>query len=165
MSRPLAAVGGAAGLLVPLAVAPVGPEYVALALAGLLALALGTYRDRGRDVTVGALVLFAAVLLAAIDGLAAVLVVLATLGAILAWDATEHARSLRRQLGPHAGVDRAALVHVAGTVLAGGTVAALALGTLVVARGRLPAVAGVFLVLGAILLAAALIPVGRQLRG
>lgn len=157
-----AALGLAAGAVAVLAVVPGGPAAIGAAILGVFLLAGGRYRvDRGW-VRLGGLVLFLALILAGMNRTPDGLVLLATVAAAVAWDATDNAVASRRQLGRAADTGRAQLVHLGATVVAGGSVAALALLTATVARGRLPAITGIVLVGGAVLLTLGLVPFARN---
>lgn len=160
MSRVGTVVGLGAGGLATLAVLPAGLPVGLLAAVGLLVLAVGRAQGREPRVTLGALLLVAAIVLAGLFRLPDALVLFATLATVVAWDATENAVALEDQLGESAATTRAELAHVGATVVAVGAIGTLALLTSVVARGRLPALAGIILVAGAVVLVLGLAPFG-----
>lgn len=161
MNRAIA-LGLAAGVVAVLAVVPGGPAAIATAMLGVLLLAGGRYRvDRGW-VRLGGLVLFVAIVLAGLRATPDGLVLLATVAAAVAWDASDNAVAYRRQLGGAAVTGRSQLVHLGATTVAGGSVAALALLTATVARGQLPAITGIVFVGGVVLLTLGLVPFARD---
>lgn len=83
-------------------------------LVGLVVTTLGVRRGSRRVHTVGSAFLFGAVLLAGVVGAPAGRLLIATAGAIVAWDAGDHAIGLARQVG-RGSSRRAILVHVAIT--------------------------------------------------
>lgn len=160
MSRVATAVGMTGGGLATLVVIPAGPWPVVIVAIGLLVLWLGRRWTHPKRVTAGGTLMIAGVVLAAVLGLADALVLVATIATVIAWDATENAVTLRRQLGAAAGTRRAELAHVGATTVACGAIGTLVLVTAILARGRLPALAAVVLVGGAILLGLGLAPFG-----
>lgn len=161
MSRVATPLWLGAGALSVIALVPAGLEPVLVGTGGLGLLALGYRARREPRVTLGAVVLLGAVLYAAVLGLADGLVIVGTLGTVLAWDATENAVGLHHQLGAAAETTRAELAHVGATLAAGGAIGGLALLTAAVARDRLPALAAIVIVAGAILLLVAVTPFGE----
>lgn len=160
MSRVGTAIGLGAGGLATATVLPAGLLPALLVAIGLLVLVLGGRAARIRRVTAGGVLMIAGVILAGLLGLADVLVLVATIATVIAWDATENAVTLQHQLGRAAATRRAELAHAGATAAAGGAIGALALVTAILARGRLPALAGIVLVVGAILLGLGLAPFG-----
>lgn len=160
MSRVATAVGLGGGGLAILAVLPAGPWPALIAAIGLVVLSLGRMGTRRQRVTAGGVVMIAGVVLAALLGLADALVLVATLATVIAWDATENAVTLRGQLGRSADTRRAELAHLGATTAAGGAIGVLVLVTTILARGRLPALAAIVLVGGAIVLGLGLAPFG-----
>lgn len=162
MSRTAALLGGVAAAVAVLALVPAGAVPVLIALVGAVVLASGHRRDRWAHVTVGGVVLVAAIVVAGLLGAADGLVLLATVGAVLAWDAVENALGLRAQLGPDADTRRAELIHLGATASVTAGLAGLVYFASLLGRGRIPAVTGIALVGGAILIALGLAPVGRE---
>lgn len=160
VSRVATAVGLGTGGLATVAVLPAGLGPASIAAIGLLALSLGSMGTHPQRVTTGGVLMIAGVVLGALLGLADALVLVATLATVIAWDATENAVTLRHQLGQSAETRRAELAHVGATAAAGGAIGAIALVTTILARGRLPALAAIVLVGGAILLGLGLAPFG-----
>lgn len=156
------ALGLAMGAIALLAVVPGGSAAIGAASVGVVLLAAGRYRMDRAWVRLGGVLLFVAVLIAGVRRSPDALVLLATVAAVVAWDATDTAVALRRQLGRGVTTSRAELVHLGATVVAGGSVAAVAMLAASLARGRLPALAGVVLVGGAILLTLGLVPFARD---
>lgn len=162
MSRTAARLGGVAAAVAILALVPAGPVPVLVALVGAAFLASGHRRDRWAHVTAGGVVLVGALVIAGLLGLADGLVLLATVGAVLAWDAVENALGLRSQLGPDADTRRAELIHLGATASVTAGLAGIVYFASLLGRGRIPAVTGIALVGGAILIALGLAPVGRE---
>lgn len=118
-------IAAAAGLFAVAALSVV-PVAAAVAGSGLLALLAGGRRGSGRLVAAGLVGVAAGLLVAGALGAPAELLVVATVAGFLAWDATENAVSVGRQLGAAAATSRAELAHVGATLLvatAGGGVA------------------------------------------
>lgn len=162
MSRTAALLGGVSAAVAILALVPAGPVSVLVAVLGAAVLANGHRRDRWAHVTAGGVVLVAAIVVAGLFDLPDGLVLLATVGAVLAWDAVENALGLRAQLGPDADTRRAELVHLAATGSVTAALAGIVYFASLLGRGRIPAVTGIALVGGAILIALGLAPVGRE---
>lgn len=160
MSRVATGVGLVAGGLATAVVLPAGLWPALLVGLGLGVLTLGRLGHETDRVTAGGVLMLAGVVLAALLGLADALVLVATLATVLAWDATENAVTLRHQLGGSAETRRAEVAHVGATTAAAGAIGALVLVTAILARGRLPALAGIVLVGGAIVLGLGLAPFG-----
>lgn len=137
-----------AGLEVPTAAAP--------GLAGLLVLAGGLYRGSRRALTGGVVVLAGGVLVAGVGGGSPAGLLFGTLAALLAWDLGENAITTGEQLGRAADTRRAELVHAAASLSVGAVGSGVAYGIYLGATGGQPVTALVFLLVGAVLLAAAL---------
>jgi hypothetical protein len=147
-------VGGVA--LVGAVALVVSVNALALALLGALLFTGGTVYGSSRLVGLGALAAFGGIAVGAISGVSTVLLLVATVGVVVAWDAAGQALDLATTVGREADSQRALTVHVA---VAGG-VASIAGGVgygvfLVVGDGR-PVGALVLLLVGGVLLAAAL---------
>lgn len=160
MSEPGFEVGapapGLVATLVPATVAvvasAVAPSAAAVALAGALAMAVGVPRGSRRLHTTGAAITFAGVLLAGASGAPALLVLVGAGGAVLAWDAGEHAVGLAHQVGADAEGRRSVLVHVGATGVAAVAVATVAAAVFLLAlEGQPGAAAGVLVVAGGLL--------------
>lgn len=143
---------------VAVVVATVGPDVLptAVATAGLLLFTAGLVRVSRPWLSVGALTLFAGVLVAALAGRGLPGVLLGGAATMLAWDFGERAVNLGAHLG-RAGVTRRLRAVHAGTSLA---VGALGVGTgyatLALSPGPLPLVALVALCLAVVFLVAVL---------
>lgn len=113
------------------------PAAGAVAVGGLALIALGVTVGSVAAVVLGSFGLFGGVVLAGLADAGALSLLLATLGAILAWDFGEQAIILGRQVGRRARTARGELVH-AGVSLAVG------LGTVGVVVGVFASVGGSF---------------------
>lgn len=102
-----------------------GPGFL-VAVAGLVALALGLLWGSRALLKVGATGLFGGVLLAGLTGTPPAALLLATGAAVVAWDVAENAVGLGEQLGRVAPTARAELVHAAGSAVVAAAGAALA---------------------------------------
>lgn len=100
---------------------------VALGLAGLVALVVSVARGTGRLQTLGTVALFAGVLVAGVAGASPPAMLVATGATVVAWDASENALGLGRQVGSRAGTRRAVLAHTGATATVATLVGALAL--------------------------------------
>lgn len=158
MTRLSRGVALVAGLVTTATVAGAGTLPAGLAVVGTAAMVVGATRERQGAVDLGGLVVVLGILVAGTRGVPADLLVLATVGAVLAWDSAGHALGLSVQLGPDATTRRGEAVHVGVTLVAAAGVAALAMLTFVVGDGRVPLVAGVVVAIGAVLVAGGLVP-------
>ncbi len=145
-STALAALAAVAPLVVSV------PATVA-GLVGLVVMPVAVRRGSRRLHTVGAVALFAGVVIAGGGGAATPLVLVAAGATVVAWDAGENGIGLGRQVGAR-GVDgRTQLLHVAATTGVAAAVSVGGYGLFRVARTGRPAGAVVVLVLAAVLLA------------
>jgi len=133
-------------------------SWLALALGGVgfLVLTAGVLVGNRAGVTTGAAVLFLGVLGAGFDGAPALVALVGTVAAILAWDCATTAISLGRQLGRDAPTGRLELVGAATTAAIGTGAAAVTYGLFVLVEGGESLTALVFLVLAVVLIASAL---------
>lgn len=143
----------AVAALVAVLVSGVTTEAAALGLLGLVAMPVGVSRGSRTVHTLGAVALFAGVLLAGSSGAGPAVVLVATAATVVAWDAGENAIGLGRQLGSAAETRRAELTHVGATTAVAAAVGALAYGTYRLARSGQPTMAVVLLLLAALLFA------------
>ena len=117
---PRRAVGtvGLVALFVALAVQLVVVAGLTAALGAVL-VAVGTHRQSRRLLAGGTLLQFGAVLYAGLQSLPAVLVLVALLATILAWDTGEQVITVTEQLPPGAGRVRPLIVHGSASTLVG----------------------------------------------
>ena len=149
---------GVTGLAGALALAPAitAPTAAVAGLPGLAVLLLGVSRGRRRLLRVGAVGLYAGVLVAGLVGAPVTLLALGTVGAIVAWDGAEQAVDLGRHLGAPARLGRAGALH---TVFTAGVALLAAVGSYLLYRLAAvpaPTVVVVVLLVGALLLQHAL---------
>ena len=123
---------------------------------GLVVLVSGVLAGRQAAVTVGASIVFVAVLVAGLENAPAFVLLTATVLAILAWDSASTALSLGEQLGRDAPTGRIEVVHLTATAAVGTGAIAVVYGTSRVAGGDGSFTAVVFLLLAAVLIASAL---------
>ena len=123
---------------------------------GLVVLVVGVLAGRQAVVTVGASVVFVAVLVAGLEDAPAFVLLTATVLVILTWDSASTALSLGEQLGREAPTSRIEVVHATATAAIGSGAIAVAYGTYQVAGGEGSLTAVVFLLLAAVLIASAL---------
>lgn len=151
--------GSVAVLAAVLAFATVGAySWPALAAgaAGVALIVAGLLVGSEPAVTGGAAALAGGVLVGGVEGVPALLVLFAAALAVLAWDAATFAVGLGRQLGRAADTARLEAVHLAATVSVGAATVGVGYALFRTAGGGLPVTALVFLLLGAVLLSAAL---------
>lgn len=129
---------------------------LAPAALGALALVGGLARASRRLVTAGTALVLAGVAVAGVQGAAPEPLLVAVLATAVAWDAAEHGIGLGEQLGREADTLRVQVVHVAGTLGVGSLAAGVGYGVYRSATGGQPVTAVVFLLVGAVALAAAL---------
>lgn len=157
MTRRLSTVAVAAGLLTAATLVPSGVEPVTPAIGGVVALVVGAKQHRRGVVDLGGVALVLGLVVAGSRGHPAGLLVLGTLGAVLAWDSASHAVGLATQLTEDADTKRGEAVHVGVTLLVTGAIAALVLLTYT-GGGQVPLVAGLLVAAGAVLVAGGLAP-------
>jgi hypothetical protein len=157
MTRLLRASTLVAGLVTVATLAVSGGEPAGVAAAGLAGLLVGTRRERRGVVDLGGAVVLLAVVLAGSRGHPVNLLVLGTVGALVAWDSASHAVGLGTQLDDEAVTQRGEAVHLGVTLVATAALATLAMLTFV-AGGQVPLVAGLLLAAGAVLVASGLSP-------
>lgn len=153
-SRTGTALAGLVGLVAVVTQAAGGPA-VAVGGVGLLALVLGLRLGAVRAVSIGAVGLFAGVLIAGAVGVPAEVLLVSAAASVVAWDVAAQAVSLGEQVGRAADTARAELVHAAGSALvATAAVAAAYVVFRVLPGGSMLALA--LLLFGAVLLATVL---------
>ncbi|WP_338727509.1 hypothetical protein [Haladaptatus sp. DJG-WS-42] len=143
-------------LVAVLIAAYAGPETVLLALAGVLSIAIGVLRGRRVAVTIGASVMFVALLLAGVSGLSIPLTLFGVSATVVAWDIGENAIGLGEQLGRHAPTKRAQLVHAKGSFVVATFACVVGYGAYVGAAGTDSLTALVLLLVGALVLTSVL---------
>lgn len=119
---------------------------------GLVAFFLGVFTARQAGVTAGAALVFLGVLLAGAEGAPGLVVLVGTVGTILAWDSASTALSLCRQLGRDAPTARLEGVRVATTGLVGAIAAGGVYGIYAVVAGEGTPTALVLSLFGVVLL-------------
>ena len=149
---PLAGTGLAVAALVP-----AGHPALLAALAAA-PFALARRHPRALLAHLGGLVLLVAVVLAAVGPTAEGLVLLATVAAVVAWDAATTAASLEAQLSPTATTVRAEAVHTGATLLVGTLLAGAVYLVSLIPVGTVPAAVAVLVVAGAVVLLVVLEP-------
>jgi hypothetical protein len=145
-----------AGFLSLLGFALASLDATAVGAVSLLLLAGGLYASSRRIVTLAGAGFLLAILLAGARGAAPEALLVASLGAVLAWDVAEFAVGVGEQLGEQADTSRLELVHAAGSLLVGVVTAGAAYGVFLAAAGGRPAFAVVLLLLGTVVLVAVL---------
>lgn len=144
-----------AGVVAAGALTPAGAGFP-IAAAGLAVLGVALTRGSPALLGVGATVQFVGVLVGGLAGAPPEPVLVAAAGTVVAWDVGENALTLGDQLGRAARTDRAEVVHAAASAAVAAVGSGLAyLAFVGVDRGQ-PTLALVLLLLGAVLLAAAL---------
>jgi len=121
----------------------------ALAGVGVVALAPAVLVGYPRLVDVGALALLVGIALAGSGDAPELWVLVATVSAVVAWDAGQNAISLGEQLGRDANTARAEVAHSAATVAVGSTTAGVAYVVYLFAGGSRP-LSGVVVLLVAV---------------
>lgn len=127
-----------------------------LGAAGLTLVGVGLHRGTDAAVTVGAVCLLAGSLVAAVDGAAPALVLVAVTASVVAWDVGGTAIGLGAHLGRDADVVRLEAVHAGASVAVGAVTAGVGYGLYRAGTGGHPMVALLFLTLAAVALVAAL---------
>ncbi len=148
------AVGGA---VVAVLAAGIGSVYgLAVGFLGVAVLAFGLSRGRRDAIDIGSLTIFAGVVVSGLQGGSVELTVLATIGAVLAWDLGQDAADLGEQLGRDAETRRLEGVHIVSSLLIGLVAATLGYGVYIFASDGQPVAGVVLLVLAAAFLVVAL---------
>lgn len=138
-----------------LVVAGSGTGLAATAAGGALLVGAGVADVRGL-LDLGALVMFAGVVLAGVGGALPGPLLVAMVGTVVAWDAADHAVSLGEQLGREARTSQAVAAHVGATTAVGAAGAAVSYTVYRLVGGGKPASAVVILLLAALLMTRAL---------
>jgi len=125
----------------------------ALGTVGAIVLVVGVVRGSHPVVSLGGTVLFAGVLAAGTVGAPAVVLLVATVATVLAWDVAGNAVTLGEQLGTAPSTTRVEAVHAGTTALVGVVVAAVGLVLFETVTTGAPVTALVFLLLSAVLVA------------
>ncbi|MFD1597695.1 DUF7519 family protein [Halobellus rarus] len=131
-------------------------EALAVGIAGLALLAVGLFAPVRRLVTIAGGCFLLALLVAGIRGGGAEPLLVAALGAVLAWDVGEFATGVGEQLGRDADTARLETVHAATSLLVGVVGAGVVYGVYLAAGGGQPTSAVVLLLFGAVVLVAVL---------
>jgi hypothetical protein len=146
-----------AAALAVIALAPGGaPVALGLGVVGLLGVSVGAFRPSPRLLTVGAGALVLGIAAAGAFGSSPESLLVATLGALLAWDTGQFGVEVGEQVGRAAETRRLVLAHAAASLLVGVAGATVAYGVFRAASGGQPITALVFLLLGVVALVAAL---------
>lgn len=146
------------GVLAAVPAATVAPMSLVAGIIGLVLVAAGVGLDRGRQrlVTLGAAVLFSAVLAAGATGAPVEVLLLGGTASILAWDFGQNAISVGEQLGRESRTTRAEVVHAAGSTIVAALTAGVGYAIFRIASGGQPIVALVFLLIAVIVLVSTL---------
>lgn len=123
---------------------------------GVLGLVAGVALGRESTVSVAASVLLAAVILAAAEGTPPVIVLVAAVATVLAWDVGRYAIGLGAQLGRDAPTTRIELVHAAASGVVGVVTAGIGFGIFRSTATGQPMIALVYLLLAALIVVFAL---------
>jgi hypothetical protein len=154
---PLSAVVALAAAAVTAIAASVGSTAGgALAGFGIVVLAPAVINGSRRLVHAGAIALLAGVVVGGAGDAPELWTLVATVAAVVAWDAGQNAISLGEQLGRRADTARAEVVHTAATVALGTTTAGVAYVLYQVAGGSRPLSGVVFLLVAVAILLQAL---------
>lgn len=130
----------ATGLAAVIATAPFGISFVP-GLAGLVSIVLGSRWQSRREVNLGGLGLFIAIVTAGIAGADALILLVAGVTSVVAWDVAERGVSIGRHVGRDGGGNGSTYVHAAVT---GGVASSAALVAMTVSMGvprRIPTLA------------------------
>lgn len=150
----LLAVG--AGTVATAAALTGGPVAGAAAATGVVFVAAGGATGYRRALSVGTAILFVGVLLAGVSG-ASPAASLAGMGAtVFAWDVADHGLDLGARMGRGADTLRNELVHAGGSLAVAAVGGGVGLGISLAVVGGQPVTAIAFLLVGVVLLAAAL---------
>ncbi len=156
VTRLSVALTGGPTLVVGALVAPGGVLAVAAAMLALALFVVAQSRQSSVIGIAGAGALFGGVGIGAVAEISVGMTLLATVGAILAWDSTAQTISLRQQVD-NGEIHRALLAHV-GATLAASSLIATVIYLAFLFGGAVPPVAVVLFLLGAVLLVLALEP-------
>lgn len=129
---------------------------LAVGAVGLALVGAGLVRGLDTAITLGAVCLVASALVAAVGGAPPALVLVGVAASVVAWDVGGTAVGVGAQLGHDADTVRLEAVHAGASVVVGAVTAGVGYGLYRVGTGGQPIVALLFLVLAAVLLAAAL---------
>lgn len=143
------------GLIAVLTTAASLPSLVP-GLFGLLFLVVGTAREIGSLVTIGAGSFVIAILVAGIAGTSPVFLLIATSATVLAWDTGIQAIDLGTMLGRKANTSRPLVVHSAASTAIAAIVSGLGYAVYHIVSGSQPVTALVLLLFGALVLIALL---------
>jgi hypothetical protein len=146
------------GLLTAVALLPAGTTPAVAALVGSVFLVVGAHREWQTGTNLGGALLFCGLVYAGALGLAPGALVVATIGAVVAYDSGVTALGLTGQLDARAGSRRAEMVSVGGTVVAAAGVGGVVVLAYSVGNGVVPPAAVIPVTLGALLVAAGLSP-------
>lgn len=125
-------------------------------LVGLLGIGVGVWRGSRRELTLGVLAVFLAIVAAGIQNVGPARLLGATVGLVVAWDSAENELTLGEQIGPRSASGRPEVVHAGTTALVTTLGAAGAYGVFRFATGGQPVVALFALLIGALLILVAL---------
>lgn len=121
------AMGMLAGLVGAIAAVAYSPIGAIVGFTGLVLLVLGIALPRPGFFGFGATTLLAGVVVSGVYGAPAALLVVGSVGAVLAWDLLHNAASHGRQVGRQSASGTAEIAHAGGSLTAGGVVAVLLL--------------------------------------
>lgn len=158
VTRASRAITLAAGLGLAWTLLPVGAGTAAIAVAGTVVCLASAARAWSLGVTVGGAALVGAVVLAGWQGLGFQSLVLGTVGAVVAWDASANAVGLTRQVETDSQTRRVVGVHTGLVLAVTAGVAAVVTLAFVLGNGVVPAAGALPVVAGAVLVAAGLGP-------
>lgn len=157
-TRTSAVASMAAGVLGMLTSAPFSGIAIPVSLLGLLFLGGGLFvLGSRRWISIGVINLFVGALIAGTVGNATpLMLLLSTVGIIVAWDTGNHAVTIGRQLGRASLTRRGELFHAASSTLVGLVAVGAVYGVFLLGTGGHPAIAAISLTFGFILLVWAL---------
>lgn len=127
-----------------------------VAMVGAAGVALGVLFRSRYFVNLGSAVIFAAVVVASLEGVRAISLLLATVMGIVSWDLASYGIVIRERLGPETDTARLEVVHGLHTLGVGATGGAIVLGAYAVPTGMRSFVAVSLLLAGAFVLLNAL---------
>lgn len=146
------------GFLTALVVLAAGTTPALAAVVGTALLVAGSRLTWRTGTNVGGLALLGGVVYAGALGLAPQALVVATIGAVVAWDSSVTAVGLTEQLDEDAASRRAELVHAGSTLVAAAGAGAVLVLTFAIGDGLVTPAAVIPVAAGAILVAAGLSP-------